>query len=365
MAPFVFPNVDKLKKIKSGKFGNAVDKSKIPEVPKVLDDFEVYFGGNYLLGVCILQLLKAQDHKTVVRAMGSAVTSIMGGTMNYLGAKTDVVDFTGDELFDTQPDDAQMKAIAVCNFKEAQPFTNDEWVLTSALDQAEVAAYFGIMMKALVYCPPATAKLDAFNIKRSSSAKKAILGDAKIFIEGSKYITHEVIRSINAAFNFHPECRANLIKLVVDQLGPVVGGKKGMFLEMFEMIENQGLTPFAIVATAFEFAEPQMKRFPMLYKELEAVLKGVEAISSGTPKYIGYNKAMFQERFVPADPNAIRNIVAVAKVFASVFVPTYEGYEGGEAAPGLIAYAEELVKEMKGEAKPEEEKIEEPEAPVV
>jgi hypothetical protein len=150
-----------------------------------------------------------------------------------------------------------------------------------------------------------------------------------------------------------------MIKLLVDRLNTMSGGKRGIFLDFFELLDGFGMTPFAIVAKAVEVALPQLEQLTMLHREIKLMDEAMEKLFSMTgpnEKYIGFYKAMYQERFVPVDPNAVKNLVAVCAIFAGAYEKSYRDYDGGDAPRGLLRRARDLLKEMDvPEDEPEEE----------
>jgi len=171
---------------------SARDRSKLPEIPTNKDNFVLYFGGNDLCAMAMLQLRKSSDPEKIVVAVGSAVASIMNEAINMLGSKGEVKEFTGFDTVVSGVSEEDKGKPFVNNWDNAVQVTNDEIVSIAKLDESEVAAFFGILMRAISNVPEEGGSLDAFNTNRVSLATRAVIGKPKIFIPNSPCIAASI-----------------------------------------------------------------------------------------------------------------------------------------------------------------------------
>jgi len=302
----------------------------------------------------MLQIERSNDSKVIVQSVASGVASIMSEQVNFTGSKGSVTILTGQSTIVDKT--ADLTHTATTNFPDGEDVTNAEWKEVAAYDQSEVAAFYGTLMRAIANVPNETGSLDSFNVKRTSAATRAVIGKPNIFREGSRWITYDLIKKVNAAFNFYSSCRINMFKLLVDRLGPVQSGKRGTFFELFELIENSGLAGYAAIRITVEHALDDLMKFPELYPQLRIANDAFGHIQAETVTYKAYAKAMFQERWVPAKPEDIAQLVGVCQIMAGYCVPSMATYVAGKATDNQKTKARRLM-EARGFAVAESETV--------
>jgi hypothetical protein len=322
----VMPSIAAITGFRGPVGGVGVDKTKIPAIPKVEKSIPIYYGSNYAIALAMLQIEKSTKHLTIVQAVASAVANIMDKRLNFSGSDAEVIDLTGDEKISGSTLDEN----AITNIPKLEEITNADWAEVAAYDAAEHAAYFGILMRAIVNLPEPNASLDAFNKNRVSAATKAVMQDPAIFRPGSRWIKHEILRKVNAAFAFYPACRINMFKQIIDLNKGVFDGRAGIFLDIFELLENSGLTHFVVVKIALQKAPEIVQQFPEIYSELEIMNSAFGKLAAEQSPYKAYAKAMFQEKWVPVRPGDVAQLTAICQRISAVYIKTMGDYKVGE-----------------------------------
>jgi len=305
-----------------------VDKSRMPEkLPAVTDELPTYKGGEELLAYCMWQIRLTTDREVVVRALASAVSFLIRSPANLTGSSSPSIALTG---FKDVADPTTDAATAVTtNFEYASGITVGQWRETVNMDIMEKAYYFGVLCHAMCKTPTAGDPMQAFNEKRVGAATRSNIGDPKIFLPGSVWLSYEVIRKVHASFNAYGACRAHLIHAVVQKLDSLTSGECAMFSSAFTLLENFGVTNLAIIKDAI-IRYPSIMRIPHIEQEIRSAAAGLRAVSAIDDERLRpYAKAMYMDRLVFVQPADIKNLLGICREYLKPTHETYKRYKGG------------------------------------
>lgn len=313
-------------------------KKDIPQLPKVDDDFQVVKGkGPEVLAYLILQIMKSEDRRVVIRAMASACSYLMNDSTNYTGAKTRAVELIGlspaaDE--NTTPDTA-----LVTNFEDAEPVTVGELLNVLQIDDDEVGAYFGVLF--LAGNKRANSKnKTAFNEKRKDAATASILGSPRIFVPDSEYLTEPILIKLYASFLSYSPVRANMTSRVIQHLDKAHMGSALSFVNMFLLLVDSGMSALRMIKEAAIKQKWMLTEFADLKPEFQAANNAQIVIRNAPPAERSFLKAIHGNAFVPVNYNDINNLLGVSKEILKRTVPTYANYDGGRITSTQIEVIE-------------------------
>jgi len=311
-----------------------IDRTNAPPIPVVEEDLPTYYGTNDLLSFCMWQVRQSDDKAAVMRAICSAVGSILGVTANLTGSSIAAVELTGYDAVGDQ--DADVNSAAVTNFAGASTVTIGEWRETGAYDTTEMAGYFAVLL--LAGCKaPSELNLKAFNENRAAAATRAVKGAKKIFVPASPWLTLEILSGVQASFNAYAPCRVHLINNIVQRVSRgVTMGDVSIFTRLFMLLADFGLTNLVIIKEAI-LHQPEIAALPELRIGLIAAAKAFTALQNIDAPIRPFCKAMFAEALVLAPPADLDLLLRVSRIVLIPIHPTYERYLGTPEAQSLPA----------------------------
>jgi hypothetical protein len=303
-------------------------KRNIPPIPTIDLELQTVKGkGMECLAYLALQCVKTQDKVVFIRAVASAVSVLLQDSTNFTGSKVLTQELTG--LSAAAADDADPSTELQTNFEDAEPVTIGELLETMNMDSDELGAYFGVMFLAGTK-RITTKNRTAFNEKRQSSATASIIGEAKIFVTDSPYLTDAIMQKVYASFLSCSPIRANMIYLIIHRMNKAHMGPSLAFMNMFLLLVDSGLSALRMIKEAV-VKHPWMRtEFPELKPEFSAANDGIKAIKVAPGLERSFLKAIHGNAFVPVNYSDIDNLTGVAKEILKRTTPSYQNYDGGK-----------------------------------
>lgn len=328
----------------------------IPKLPTIRRDLQVVYGGVEALCFLALQIRKTSNKQTVVRSVASAVSILFEDRMNYTGSPTTMVDLTGVEAI--LDDDADRNNFLKTNFRDEEPVTIAEMDKIMDVDPDELGSYFGVLCLAAVKAMTKDNR-SAFNEKRQGAVGATTIGEPKIFITDSGFLSDEVIQKVYASFNSFLPVRSHMMTNIVAKLGDTTMGPTLAFTTMFLLLVDQGMSALRIIKEAIVKHRWILSEFPELMPEVQAAQQGLVSINRGIPRERSFLKAIHGAAYVPVSYQSVQNLVGICKFILKETTVTYAQYGGGQVTEsqevrltkimmdrGLMRPAEALVVEQ-------------------
>lgn len=352
-----FPSVSSLKKRDNKLFVSQSKRRAFPTIGPNDEKLQVVYGGVSMALFC-MKLLQEENQtwEDVVRIVGSGVMSVLKiKDVNILGSQGSV------KTMNTVQRPAPGETIEPefdTGFEGFRKLGIQELVELQRVEESEIGAFWGVLMRVFVTSPNEGGDLKAFVDNRISNATKACMKPPRVFVQNTSWITYPILRKVEAAFHNNPTGRENMIKNIVLNLDKPRSGMQIAFYNMFEMLENSGMTAYAIVKEALSKGEEVLVRFPELYKELEYVEDVVSRLLEINDLMLPYIKLASGDRFVPGDQNEFKSLLVVCKEIVTRFRPTMRSYTIKDASEALEDKAKAVVVEIFGEdVKHEEDEV--------
>lgn len=321
-------------------------KRDLPKIGENPEKLQVIYGDREVVAFCMMKLKQEDlDWEVVVRLVGSAVMSIINDGTNILGSKGVVKEI--NTLVTTNPDGTQatLPEKFDTGFEDDGEVNVAEWNEELGAEDSELGAYWGVLMRAFINVPPEGASLDQFNKNRRGNATKALMRKPRIFVENSDYITRDILRKVEAAFYNNPAGRANMIQHIVAKIDMPKTGMAISFYQMFEMLENSGMTGYALVKEGFEKGLPILAQFPEIWSELEYIDQVLGRLNRMDQVMLPWAKLALGDEFVPGSPNEMAVTIAICKEIVSHVKPKMRDYKTSDISEEILAKARRLVRQ--------------------
>jgi hypothetical protein len=226
--------------------------------------------------------------------------------------------------------------VLVTNFRDAEEVTIGELLDLMQADSDELGAYFGVLF--LSGNKRVNAKnRTAFNEKRKDSATASIIGDAKIFVSDSMYLSDEVLKKVYASFLSYSPVRANMTAKLVAKIDRPFMGPPLAFINMFLLLVDSGMSALRIIKEAV-IKHPWIRSdFPELRPELSAANQAQMILRRAPPQERSFLKAIHGNAFVPVNYADINNLTGVCKEVLKRTTPSYANYDGGKVTEAQLA----------------------------
>jgi len=303
-------------------------KKVIPPLPEVTRAVPLVYGqGAGVLSYLALQVLKSEDKFVVMRAIASATITLFGVTRNITGSSTAPIQLTGlESVLDDAADGATQ---LTTNFEDEEPVTKDDVLRILDIDTDELGAWFGVL-----YMAGNKRITDknraAFNKNRKSAATAAVVGEAKIFVLDSPFLTDHILQKVYASFLAYGPLRAHMISNSVRMIDNSLMGPVLSFASMFLLMSDFGFGALRIIKEAV-IKHPWIRTdFPELQPELHAANEAQQAIKRGAAVDRTFLKAIHGNHFVPVNYNQIVNLTGVCRAVLVRTTPSYKNYGGGK-----------------------------------
>jgi hypothetical protein len=310
-------------------------KKDVPVVPAIELELQTVKGkGMESLAFLALQVAKTKDKLVMMRAIASACSCLLNDATNYTGSKSNAVEITGlDAAAEANADRA---TVLVTNFSDSEPVTIGELLTLMEADADELGSYFGVLFLA-GNKRVNTKNRTAFNEKRKNSATASIVGEAKIFVNDSIFLTDTVLEIVYAAFLSFSPIRANMTAKVVRNLDKPHMGPALSFINMFLLLVDSGMSALKIIKEAV-IKHPWVRTdFPELRPELAAANEAQMTLRQATAAERSFLKAIHGNAFVPVNYSDIDNLTGVCKEILKRTTPSYANYDGGKVTAAQLA----------------------------
>nr|AWY11039.1 hypothetical protein [Sclerotinia sclerotiorum negative-stranded RNA virus 6] len=306
-------------------------KKSIPDLPKVVGDFQVVNGGDLsTLAYLILQIVKSSDKVVIIRAIASAVGWILNDSINYTGSDTAPEAITGLEHVFADDKKNSPEVLVKTNFADEEPVSYGEiWTLLNA-DDDEMGSFIGLLFLAGVKQITAQNRT-AFNEKRAKSVASTLTSAPLIFVPNSIYLSDRTLKAVYATFTSCGAIRANMLSLLIAKMSPAHMGKARSMYSMILLLVDSGMSGLKIIKEATIKYRWIVTSFPELAPELEAANKAFQVIGAAPASTRPFLKAIHGSEFVPVAYAEINNLVGVCKEVLTRTTPSYMNYHGGEA----------------------------------
>lgn len=287
-----------------------------------------------VLAYMALQIVKTTDKIVIVRALASACSCLLQDSGNFTGSPMKAEAITG--LASAADDGVDPATVLKTNFADAEDVTVGELLAIMEADGDELGALFG------VYFLAGNKKItpqnrSAFNEKRVSAATASIIGTAKIFVNDSPYLADDVLANCYAAFISCAPLRANLTHKVVNLLHKQYMGPALAFLNMFLLLQDQGMSALRLIKEA-TIKHPWIRtEFPNLRPEFSAANTAQQILKRAPGQERSFLKAIHGSAFVPVNYSEIDNLTGVCKEIMKRTTPSYQNYGGGKITPAQLA----------------------------
>jgi hypothetical protein len=303
-------------------------KQNIPKLPAVDFDFKVYKNrGAECLAYYALQVVKSPDKLVIMRAIASACSCLLADTTNFTGSKMPSIELTGLDV--ASQDGIDGNTVLATNFEDAEDVTVSELLQAMDCDNDEFGAYFGVLFIA-GNKRVTSLNRSAFNERRKDSATASIIGDAKIFVTDSIWLSDIVLEKTYAAFLSCSPLRSNMTSRIISHLERPLMGPALSFTSMFLLLVDSGLSALRIIKEAV-IKHPWVRtEFPELKPELNAANEAQKALRKAPGVERSFLKAIHGNAFVPVNYSQIDNLLGVCKEILKRTTPSYQNYGGGK-----------------------------------
>lgn len=302
-------------------------RKDIPEMPKITRDFQVVKGGMETLCFLALQVRKTEVKSVIVRAVASAIMILFEESRNFTGASSPPVQLSGLEVITDETIEDRNQLITT-NFNDEEPVSIAEMDALMDVDPDELGSYFGVLCLAAVKALNRQNR-SAFNEKRQSAVQATTIGDTKIFVTDSPFLSDAVIQKVYASFNSFLPVRSHIIANTVAKIGATQMGPTLSFTTMFLLLVDQGMSALRIVKEAMVKYPWIRTEFPELMPEIQAAQQGLVSINKGQPHERSFLKAIHGAQYVPVSYQSILNLTGVCKFVLKETTVTYANYDGG------------------------------------
>jgi hypothetical protein len=303
-------------------------RTTVPPMPEITESLQVVTGKAETLAYLILQTVKSDDKRVIVRALASAIAILFNdSSTNFTGSTKAPERLTGlDRVID---DNATDDVILTTNFEDESPVTVGEIRELLDCDNDELGAYFGVLCLAGVKALTNENK-SAFNERRAKAVRAVTIDELKIFVADSKYLTDRTLRAIYASFNSLQAIRCHIMQRTATRMGAVHMGPTAAFATMFLLLQDQGMSALRIIKEAVKKFPWIREGFPEFHPELMAAQNGIRAIAQvETPGLRPFLKAIWGSNFVPVQYAAINNLLGLCRHVLIETTPSYANYRGG------------------------------------
>jgi hypothetical protein len=308
-------------------------KTAVPEMPPQNDDLKIHQGSRNLLIHAMWQIRKSKDRSVIVRALGSAIASIMGGTKDFYNGTQALGTFPDTEIDEElNADGVDLSTLRATNFADEVPLTLAEFDELQDVDTYEMASYFGVLVLASVKQPNAQNAV-AFNEKRTRAAILGSIEDPSIFVADSPWLTIGILKKIHASFAFYWHVRSHMVSTLAGQTGNIKDGTSMALMNMFLLLSDFGMSALKIIKEATLMYPWIRTEFPELSAELITANNGFRFIRQVPEEKRSFVKAIHMDKFVPVVYSEIQGLTGVCKEVLARTKPSYRNYAGGSVTP--------------------------------
>jgi len=304
-------------------------RKDIPPLPKVNRELQTVYGGAETLAFLVWQVRKTSEKAVVVRAIASAAAILYEDeSLNYTGSPLQPHALQGLGRI-TADDITDRGEILRTNFLDESEVSIQEMDSLMEVDPDEMGSYFGVLCLAAVKALT-TKNRSAYNEKRLGAVQATTIGDPKIFVADSPFLTDAIIQKVYASFNSYLPVRTHIVHNVAQRLGRTVMGPTLAFTTMFLLLVDQGMSALRIIKEAVVKHRWIVDEFPEIHAELRAAQEGFNSISKAAPADRSFLKAMHGPAYVPVAYSSIKNLTGLCKFVLKETTISYANYEGGE-----------------------------------
>jgi len=304
-------------------------RRSIPSLPMIKKSLQVVRGGFETLAFLALQVQKSQNKEVIVRSIASAVMILFRDTSkNYTGSPEPVVDITGlERIIEDGVEDRS--EVLVTNFIDASPVSLSEMDSLMEVDPDEIGSYFGVLCLCAVKALTSKNRT-AFNEKRQNAVRATTIGEPKIFVTDSPFLSDHVVQKVYASFNSYLPIRSHVVSTTVHRLGATEMGPTLAFATMFLLLVDQGMSALRIVKEALVKHPWIRTEFPEVQAEINVAQDALIEINKGDPAERSFLKAIHGAAFVPVSYASIANVTGLCKFVLKETTTTYAQYDGGK-----------------------------------
>jgi hypothetical protein len=309
-------------------------KKDIPKLPAIAQDFQTVKGGGMeTLAYLALQIVKSRDKTVIIRAIASACSCLLSDSHNFTGSKSNAIDLTGLDV--ASDETASQDSVLLTNFSDSEDVMISELLDLMEADSDELGAYFGVLFLA-GNKRVTNQNRTAFNERRMRSATASIIGEPKIFVPDSPYLSDEVLERVYAAFLSYSPLRANMTSRVVGQLDKPHMGPALAFVSMFLLLVDSGMSALRIIKEATLKNRWIREEFPELAPEFAAANEAQQILKRAPGHERSFLKAIHGNAFVPVNYSNIDNLTGVCKEILKRTTPSYQNYDGGKVTDSQL-----------------------------